>query len=60
MIILGGREMGYRGYGTKQFFTTGEWKVIVETSDEREVGRLRFNVQNDFSVTPRTFLDDVF
>ncbi len=60
LSILGGREKGYRGYGTKQFFTTGDWKVVVETSDEREVGRLRFSVRPDLSVTPRSFQEDVF
>ncbi len=60
LSILGGREKGYRGHGTKQFFTPGDWKVIVETSDQREVGRVRFSVRHDLSVTPRTFQNDTF
>ncbi len=58
--ILGGREKGYRGYAIKQFFAPGDWKVIVETSDGREVGRLRFTVVTDLAVTPRTFRSDRF
>jgi len=42
--IVGGREQGFRGYGLKSNYQPGEWKVEVETTDEREIGRIYFDV----------------
>ena len=44
MRVTGGREGGFRGTTTKQNFTEGDWRVSVETTDYREVGRLYFTV----------------
>ena len=44
--ILGGREQGFRGYGTKTRFQPGSWKVQIETTDAREIGRIYFSVEN--------------
>ncbi len=60
LSILGGRDEGFRGYGTKQFYSLGDWKVVVETSDGREVGRISFEVANDESSDVREFKTDVF
>lgn len=60
LSILGGRDEGFRGYGTKQFYSLGDWKVIVETSDGREVGRISFEVATDSSSDVREFKNDVF
>lgn len=60
MAILGGRDEGFRGYGTKQFFAPGDWRVVVETSDGREVGRISFDVETDESTEERIFKTDVF
>ena len=43
--ILGGREEGFRGYGVKGNYQPGEWKVQVETTDGREIGRIYFSVE---------------
>lgn len=43
--IVGGRLEGFRGYGTKSNYQPGEWKVQVETTDEREIGRIYFNLE---------------
>ncbi len=55
MTILGGRNQGFRGYVYKNQYVPGLWKVIVETSDKREIGRITFtvlttnkNVKRDF------------
>jgi hypothetical protein len=40
----GGREEGFRGYAQKGNFTAGRWRVVLETSDEREIGRLGFSL----------------
>ncbi|MFL5783043.1 MAG: DUF2914 domain-containing protein [Bacteriovoracaceae bacterium] len=60
LSILGGRDEGFRGFGTKQFYTLGTWRVLVETSDGREVGRISFDVEKDFSEDVREFKTDVF
>jgi len=43
--IVGGREQGFRGYGVKTNYQPGDWKVQVETTDEREIGRIYFDVE---------------
>lgn len=60
MTILGGREEGFRGFGRKQNFRPGNWRVLVETNDGREVGRISFTVEADSSATVREFKSDVF
>lgn len=42
MTTTGGREGGYRTYSYIKI-TPGEWRVNVETSDHKIIGRLRFN-----------------
>lgn len=49
MAVTGGRKGGFRGIGIKQNYQEGEWKVSVETTDQREIGRLYFEV---FKVAP--------
>ena len=45
MRITGGRKAGYRGTATKQNFQPGDWRVGVETTDGREIGRMYFSVE---------------
>lgn len=58
--ILGGRRDGFRGYGSKQFYTLGEWRVIVETSDGREVGKIDLFIKSDKDQHLRDFREDIF
>lgn len=44
MQIQGGRKGGYRGFAVKQNFSEGSWRVSIETTDGREIGRMYFDV----------------
>jgi hypothetical protein len=58
--ITGGRKGGFRGFTTKQNFDYGDgrWKVAVETSDGREIGRMYFTVEKGVDDPGRVFLTD--
>lgn len=45
MKIVGGRSEGFRGVAYKSNYQKGDWRVQVETTDEREIGRIHFEVQ---------------
>jgi hypothetical protein len=42
--LTGGRSGGYRGYTNKRNVAPGPWRVLVETGDGTEIGRVRFEV----------------
>jgi hypothetical protein len=54
IAIVGGREQGFRGYGVKSNYQPGAWKVEVETTDGREIGRIYFDVET-VPEMPRNF-----
>ena len=56
--IVGGREQGFRGYGAKTHYQPGSWKVQVETTDGREIGRIYFTLEQ-VPASPRNFTVDV-
>ena len=56
--IVGGREQGFRGYGMKSNYQPGDWKLQVETTDDREIGRVYFEVA-PAPQAPRDFEVDI-
>jgi len=56
--IVGGREQGFRGYGFKSNYQPGAWKVQIETTDAREIGRVYFDLQTG-PEWPRSFEIDI-
>jgi hypothetical protein len=56
--IIGGRQQGFRGYGMKSNYQPGHWRLQVETTDEREIGRVYFEVAAT-PEAPRDFEVDV-
>ncbi len=58
IAIVGGREQGFRGAGVKGNYQPGSWKVQIETADEREIGRVYFELESA-PEQPRTFQYDV-
>jgi hypothetical protein len=56
--IVGGREQGFRGYGVKANYQPGNWKVQVETTDGREIGRIYFDLELS-AQAPRMWQSDI-
>jgi len=59
--ISGGRDAGFRSFVTKSNFEAGKWRVQLETTDRREIGRIGFTVEK----TPtqnlvREFREDIY
>jgi hypothetical protein len=53
--ITGGRREGYRGVTFKSNYQPGKWRVQIETSDGRELGRIQLRVIPDNGQTERTW-----
>lgn len=59
--IQGGREKGFRGYTNKKNFSAGEWRVKVQTTDGREIGRLYFQINKTDLIDPqRNWRTDIY
>lgn len=43
--IVGGRQQGFRGVSMKSNYQPGAWKVEVDTTDGREIGRVYFSLE---------------
>ncbi|MBS1962547.1 MAG: DUF2914 domain-containing protein [Bdellovibrionales bacterium] len=47
ITVSGGREHGFRGYTVKSNYQPGDYRVQIETSDGREIGRISLTVESD-------------
>lgn len=57
--IVGGREEGFRGYTTKANYAPGDWRVQIETTDGREIGRIYFTIETDAGTDTRQARVDI-
>ncbi len=53
VTIVGGRDQGFRGYTVKQNYQPGDYRIVVETTDSREIGRIGLSVTKDLDILPR-------
>lgn len=53
------REQGYRTFANITLRSPGTYRVVVSSSDGREIGRRTFDVVKDGSVDERVFKEDV-
>lgn len=60
MAINGGRHEGFRGYSVKKNYQPGDWRVQVETTDGREMGRIYLKIIPDSSESPREWFQEYF
>ncbi len=58
--IHGGNDRGYRGYAYKSNYENGDWQVRVLTSDDREVGRISFEVVPADPSTERVWRQELY
>ena len=45
--VTGGRDAGFAGYAYKQNVRPGDWRVVIASVDEREIGQRAFSVTSD-------------
>jgi len=57
--IKGGREEGFRGFAFKSNVAIGDWRIVIETSDNREIGSIDFEILSDSGDGPRSFTEDI-
>lgn len=60
MSVSGGRRQGFRGYAVKKNYQAGDWRVQVETTDGREIGRIYLHLTPDTSAGDRVWQIDRF
>jgi len=60
LIIVGGRDEGFRGYAYKANYTAGQWRALVETAEGLEIGRINFQVSMSAEPGQRTFYQEIY
>ncbi len=54
-LTIKGGERDWRGWAYKRNYAPGEWRVTIETDDERALGRLDLTITADADTSTRTF-----
>ncbi len=54
LSVVGGRAEGYRGHTSKSNYQPGDWRISIETSDGREIGRIGLTVSAATDPAPPT------
>lgn len=49
LLVIGGRDSGFRTYSNRENLSSGKWRVNVETESGQLIGRLRFEVINVYT-----------
>ena len=44
--IKGGRDQGFRGFSKKEGLWAGKWRVLIKTTRNQIIGRVRFDIKN--------------
>ena len=60
MRIVGGRNEGFRAYAYKQNYIEGEWRAMVKTAEDLEIGRINFEVEKTESSEERIFYTETY
>jgi hypothetical protein len=60
MQINGGRKDGFRGFSMKKNYQPGSWRIQVETTDGREIGRMYFDVIPDLTSGERQWTQEIY
>lgn len=58
--IMGGRREGFRGTVSKENFRSGDWRVSIETKDEREIARLYFTIVKGDPKPDRVWTTEIY
>lgn len=54
-LTIKGGEKDWRGWAYKRNYAPGDWRVTIETDDERALGRLSLTITPDTETSTRTF-----
>lgn len=60
LTIVGGRDLGFRGYAFKNNYSPGRWRAMVETAEGLEIGRINFQIEMSADQEPRTFYQESY
>lgn len=55
LTIGGGRTEGYRGFTYKSSIRPGSWRVMIETPQRFEIGRISFDIEEDQKTSERMY-----
>lgn len=57
--VTGGNDWGYRAYTFKKNYTEGTWRARIVTENEKEIGRVNFQITKEIKKEEREWQIDV-